>query len=66
MSGKGGSKPSKIHLNRGGLPLCVCEARMKDFERVHYELTIKFEEVTCRSCKAAINKLSRVQGYASA
>jgi hypothetical protein len=60
------SKEAKVHLNKGGLPLCVCDARMKDFERLRYELTMKFDEVTCRSCKAAISKLSRVQGYASA
>jgi hypothetical protein len=59
-------KDSKVHLNKGGLPLCVCDARTKDFSQLRYVLTMKFDEVTCRSCKAAISKLSRVQGYVSA
>lgn len=63
---KGGKKPFKIHLSKDGVPLCACEARVKDFSQVNYVLTTKFKEVTCRSCQNTITKLSRVQGYASA
>jgi hypothetical protein len=61
------NKEVKIHLKDvSGLPLCIRDSYMKYSLGIHYELTIKFKEVTCRSCKAAISKLSRVHGYASA
>lgn len=63
---KGGKKPFKVHLSKDGIPLCACEARVKDFSKMNYVLTLKFDEVTCQSCKNTITKLSRIQGYASA
>jgi hypothetical protein len=60
------NKELKIHLASGGLPLCERESRILDLNKVKFELTLKFEEVTCKKCKMAINKISRSMGYANA
>lgn len=61
------NKEVKIHLKDvSGLPLCIRDSYMKYSLGIQYTVTMKFKEVTCRSCKAAISKLSRVHGYASA
>ena len=57
------TRAERVHLSKGGLPLCVCGSLRLNAEHIRYTLTLKFDEVTCKSCKAAITKLSRVQGF---
>lgn len=60
---KAKEKRTKIHLNKGGLPLCECDGRMRDFSKVHFDLTMRFKEVTCRKCLETVSKSSRVLGF---
>jgi hypothetical protein len=60
---KAKEKRTKIHLDKGGIPLCECDGRVRNFAKVHFELTLHFNEVTCKKCNDAIEKASRVMGY---
>jgi len=60
---KAKEKRTKIHLDKSGMPLCECDGRIRNFSKVHFELTLHFKEVTCKKCKDTIAKSSRVMGY---
>lgn len=60
---KAKEKRTKVHLNKDGMPICECDGRVRNFAKVHFELTLHFNEVTCKKCNDAIEKASRVMGY---